>query len=540
MPQVAQGVGTSPVVADVDGDGKREVALAPFLGVPTIYRADGSVLRDLPGAFGSSGSGGDGDEATPEGGLARLADTNSRFYTAQGAFGDLDGDGRLEYSTGTLGAGIIFFALTTSGARLTFDHLLSAWDATTGAPKAAFPRVMEDWMFFTGPAIADITGDGRPELIATSGGYFVHAFDVTGAEPAGWPKLTGQWQTSTPSVGDLDGDGLLEVVQTTRLGDLHVWSTAGDACQPDQWRKFRHDEWNTGTYGTDTRRPARIMDLQGTRDGDLVHLGWTAPGDDGACGTAATYELRAAAAPIDRTSFAQATVVVLDPPAAAGTVESAAVGVPAGTRFVALRAVDEAGNAGPLAVLAIGDEPLPTTTTTTSSTTSTSTTTAPAPNACQPGVIDCDDGNACTLDGCDPAAGCRHTSIAATGPEGVRCAIDNVRALLGSPAAQCSGRCRCNLSPDLDRLVAPLGARLQVGRPAACRKSIRFVKSHTAALAARVRRLSARGCLASSGGPGQLLPAVADLADRATRLARSGYCAKRALAPAGLRRTALP
>ena len=349
VPLVAEGVGTSPVVADIDGDGMKEVALAPFLGAPIFYRANGSQLVRLVGSpFGSSGAGShDTDETTPEGGLGALRDQPSNFYTGQGAVADLDRDGRLDYVSGSLGFGITAFA-TGSGPRAIFDHLLSAWDARAGAQKPNFPRVMEDWQFFTGPAIADVSGDGNPETVATSAGFFVHAFDATGAEPAGWPKRTGQWQTSTPSLGDLDGDGTLEVVQTTRLGTLFVWSTPGAACQTGTWRKFRHDEWNTGTFGTDTRRPARIDDLTLSAGVDRARLRWTAVGDDARCGTATSYELRSADAPIDRATFDAATPLPAPPPGPSGTTEGVTVD-PA--LFYALRAVDDAGNAGPLAVL---------------------------------------------------------------------------------------------------------------------------------------------------------------------------------------------
>ena len=177
---------------------------------------------------------------------------------------------------------------------------------------------MEDWQFVTGPAVADITGDPLPEVIATSGGFFVHAFNAAGIEPAGWPKLTGQWQTATPSIGDLDGDGTVEVVRLTRLGTLFVWRTAGATGQPDRWRKFRHDEWNTGAYGADTRRPARIDDLRFSTTGPTARLDWTAVGDDGRCGRADQYELRASSAPITRANFASATPVPVAGPAAAG------------------------------------------------------------------------------------------------------------------------------------------------------------------------------------------------------------------------------
>jgi hypothetical protein len=348
VPLVAQGVVTSPVVADVSGNGTKQIALGVFLGDATIYNADGSTAHTLQGTFGATGAGSDMDETTPEGGLPRAADSPSHFYVAQGAFADIHGLGQLDYVAGEVGNGIVASA-AGSGTPLVFDHLLSAWNATAGTVEPAFPRVIEDWQFFNGPAVAEISGDTLPEILDSSGGYFVHAFNAAGVEPAGWPKLTGHWQTSTPSIGDLDGDGTVDVVQTTRLGTLFVWKTSGATCQTDQWRKFRHDEWNTGTYGADTRRPARIDDLTLTSAGGSATLRWTAVGDDARCGTATSYELRAASTPITRTNFASATLVPIAPPAPAGTAESRMITPPTGASFFALRTVDEVGNAGPLA-----------------------------------------------------------------------------------------------------------------------------------------------------------------------------------------------
>src|SRR4029077_12413392 len=111
-------------------------------------------------------------------------------------------------------------------------------------------------------------------------------------------------------------------VQPTRLGTLFVWQTGGATCQTDQWRKFRHDEWNTGTYGADTRRPARIEDLLLSTSSSSTTLTWTAVGDDGKCGTANCYELRAPSTPITRANFGSATPIAIPPPAAAGSHET--------------------------------------------------------------------------------------------------------------------------------------------------------------------------------------------------------------------------
>ena len=57
-----------------------------------------------------------------------------------------------------------------------FQHLVSAWSTRTGQYLPAFPRLVEDWMFLTAPALADVGGDGRPEILIGNGAGWVHAF----------------------------------------------------------------------------------------------------------------------------------------------------------------------------------------------------------------------------------------------------------------------------------------------------------------------------------------------------------------------------
>lgn len=354
VPLVAEGAGTSPVIANVDGGATKEIIGTIFLGDPTIYRSDGSVLRTLQGTpFGATGTGSDtpANELNAEGGLARSSDQPSHFYVSHGAVGDLDGDDGLDYLAGTVGNGIAT-SVTDPGTHVVFDHLLSAWDAGSGAQKPLFPRVIEDWQFLTGPAVAEISGDGMPEAIATSGGYWVHAFNRLGAEPAGWPKLTGHWQVATPAVADLNGDGKVEVIQATRMGTVFAWSMSGAACQSGTWRKFHHDEWNTGSYGADTRPPARVTGIGAAAGRGGVTLTWPAPGDDGICGQALRYDLRVSGSPITETSFDGARVVSAPEPGAAGQQQTATFDLQR-ARYVAIRAVDDAGNPGRLLTSAI-------------------------------------------------------------------------------------------------------------------------------------------------------------------------------------------
>jgi hypothetical protein len=237
LPLVGEGVPSSPALADVDGDGTLEVAIAAVVGPGILYRFDGRPLVVLESArFGP---------ASP------ASDAPSLLASTTGAFADLDGDGALEYAAGTTGART-GLAAAAPGLKLPGEHHLSAWNARQGGFLAAFPRLMDDHQFFVNPAVADLDGDGRPEIVAGSGGYLLHAVNHLGRVPRGWPKFTGHWLAASPAVGDLDGDGLLEVVITTREGQLYVWNTPGPTHvlgRPSvQWQKFHHDLRNTGNF----------------------------------------------------------------------------------------------------------------------------------------------------------------------------------------------------------------------------------------------------------------------------------------------------
>jgi hypothetical protein len=124
------------------------------------------------------------------------------------------------------------------------------WSGKTGAMMPGSPMTLEDFTFFNSQAIVDLNGDDYPEVITGSGGYFLHAFDACGREPDGWPKFTGQWIIPTPAVGDIDGDGKLEVVVGTRDGWLYAWHTDATTDSIIEWESFHHDNYNSGNYDT--------------------------------------------------------------------------------------------------------------------------------------------------------------------------------------------------------------------------------------------------------------------------------------------------
>jgi hypothetical protein len=107
---------------------------------------------------------------------------------------------------------------------------------------------MNDLQFFTTPAIADVNGDGLPEVIEGSAMYDLRAYSLGGLEPAGWPKFTAGWMVTTPAVGSFGSS--LAVAAVTREGYLWVWQASGSTCQQPEWPKYQHDLWNTGDYNS--------------------------------------------------------------------------------------------------------------------------------------------------------------------------------------------------------------------------------------------------------------------------------------------------
>ena len=134
-------------------------------------------------------------------------------------------------------------------------------------------------------SVADISGDDLPEVIGGTGAYWLRAWDHKGKQPAGWPKLAGQWIIPSPAVGDITGDKNLEVVVNTRSGWLYAWKTKGKTTGRIDWESFGHDNHNTRNLGTklsqgisSSQLPAKGSD-GGVSNGD----GGVKPGDDDGC-----------------------------------------------------------------------------------------------------------------------------------------------------------------------------------------------------------------------------------------------------------------
>jgi len=245
LPTVAAGTPGAPALADLDGDGTLAVAIFGAVGPVLVLDADGRsklgllegrrrvLAADFPESF----------PAVPP--SAGSPDAPFFGSLGAGAFGDIDGDGAPEYVAPTGGIRALI-DVAAAGSQEFGDHQITAWNPRTGALLPAFPRVMDDMQFLSSPSLADVDGDGVAEILQGSGGYLVRAYRADGSQPVGWPKLTMGWLIATPTAGDVDGDGRIEVVSFTREGDLFVWDTpavASEAAIP--WQGFGHDRRNT-------------------------------------------------------------------------------------------------------------------------------------------------------------------------------------------------------------------------------------------------------------------------------------------------------
>lgn len=252
---------TSPVLVDLDADGSGlEILAAGYQGPLLAFRGNGTrVGREWPVEvidWGPSSPAvgdleGDGQldivGVNASGFLYRI-DRRGRVRSlgrapgvlsfSSPALGDLDGDGRLEI---VLGSG----QHDLSGFISVFDadgSLLPGWPVATADMIAA------------SPALADLDGDGRPEVIVADGSGEIWALRADGRPLGGWPLDIGGSILASPVVADLDGDGTVEVVQgRAALGMLwapqamiHVLESGPGTGAP--WPTYKGDSRRTSAY----------------------------------------------------------------------------------------------------------------------------------------------------------------------------------------------------------------------------------------------------------------------------------------------------
>jgi subtilisin family serine protease len=116
-----------------------------------------------------------------------------------------------------------------------FDlHMLKS----NGAEALGWPKMNLLWDT-GGPSLADVTGDGRPEVLVGGYTFFYpnyttrfYVLDQQGNDIPGWPKIFGQTGIASqpPVVGDLDNDGAPEIVFASK------WDVTGQTATISVYR----------------------------------------------------------------------------------------------------------------------------------------------------------------------------------------------------------------------------------------------------------------------------------------------------------------
>jgi len=212
--------------------------------------------------------------------------------------------------------------------------LSTLWPAVARAQTSADSSIALQW---TAPGDDGIVGR------ATSYDLRYRTVNVTGTDTLSW------WNSATQATGE-PAPGVAGVTDSLRIRGLQPLTTyyviVRAADEVPNWSGYS----NMAVKATsgDNTAPAAIADLAVTgTTGTTLSLRWTAPGDDGATGTATSYDVRYSTSAITNANWASATTVTGEPaPLAAGTVQTFTVSglQPSQTYYVAVKTTDDRSN----------------------------------------------------------------------------------------------------------------------------------------------------------------------------------------------------
>lgn len=230
-----------------------------------------------------------------------------------------------------------------AGSRLLVIGLVLFMGAAFAAPYARAQTAADSTVTLTWTAPGDDGTTGR----ATSYDLRYSLVAITATDTLSW------WNAATRATG-LPAPGVAGTRDSTTVRGLRPLTTyyfiVRTADEVPNWSGYSNVAVKT-TSGDNTP-PGAVADLSVTSvTGNSIAIRWTAPGDDGATGTAKTYDIRYSTSPITTSNWSSATQASGEPaPAAAGTVQSYTLGGLAGsqTYYIAVRTTDDAGNVSAL------------------------------------------------------------------------------------------------------------------------------------------------------------------------------------------------
>ena len=211
-----------PVVCDLNRDGKREIAVIAadeYHNRLFVVSLEGEVLH-------------------------RSAERISQPFIGLPAVADVSGDGYPNVLAASKNEIFGFNRNATLVGNYPFRQ-----DSTYRVSELVGNWIVTYDVYFeylSSPAVADVSGDGRPEIIIGAPHYGVLGFDSRAGDTARFfPLLTSAPVSAVPLVADLDGDGDVELIVGSDDGVLHAWDLPGPAAGI-AWACAYHDPAHTG------------------------------------------------------------------------------------------------------------------------------------------------------------------------------------------------------------------------------------------------------------------------------------------------------